>query len=126
MDISQDDKKIEICAELPGVQQEDIDLNIEDGVLTLTGEKKSERKDDSGYSERSYGRFERRITLPSNIDEEQCKADFVQGVLKITLPKSAAKARGRRIPLGLSAPQKGGKPEDALIDQKDKNKAQAG
>src|SRR5690606_10282910 len=70
MEVSQDDKKIEICAELPGVKQEDIELHVEDGVLTLSGEKKSERKDESGYSERSYGRFERRVTLPSNIDEE--------------------------------------------------------
>ena len=54
LDIHQDDKQIEITAELPGVRQEDVDLSIEDGVLTLSGEKKSERKDESGYSERSY------------------------------------------------------------------------
>jgi HSP20 family protein len=118
MDVSQDDKKIEICAELPGVKQEDIELDVEDGVLTLAGEKKSERKDENGYSERSYGRFERRITLPSNIDEDRCEANFKDGVLTITIPKSEEKARGRRIPLGGKAASEN-TAEGALIDQKD-------
>ncbi len=101
MDVHQDDKQIEITAELPGVNEQDIDLSVEDGVLTLSGEKKSERKDEqSGYSERSYGRFERRITLPSNVDEDNCSADFKDGVLRITIPKSEEKQRAKRIPLG--------------------------
>jgi HSP20 family protein len=100
LDVHTDERQIEITAELPGVKQEDIELTVEDGVLTLSGEKKSERKDENGYSERSYGRFERRITLPSNVDEEQCSADFKDGVLHITLPRTEAKSRGRRIPLG--------------------------
>ena len=107
MDIHQADDKIEITAELPGVREEDIDLTVEDGVLTLRGEKKSSREDQQrGYSERSYGTFERRLTLPSNIDEEKCSADFRDGVLTITLPKSAEKARGRRIPLGEGSQQR--------------------
>lgn len=107
VDVRQDDKQIEITAELPGVKEQDIDLSLEDGVLTLSGEKKSERKDDeSGYSERSYGRFERRMTLPSNIDEERCTADFNDGVLRITIPKAEEKARGRKIPLGGSRPER--------------------
>src|SRR4051812_23989800 len=61
MDVHQDDDKIEITAELPGVKEDDIDLTVEDGVLTLRGEKKSARTDkERGYSERSYGTFERR------------------------------------------------------------------
>ena len=101
LDIAQNDKQIEITAELPGVKEEDIDLSIEDGVLTLSGEKKSERKDEErGYSERSYGRFERRLALPSDIDDEQCSAEFRDGVLRIVIPKAAEKQRGRRIPLG--------------------------
>jgi HSP20 family protein len=101
LEVHQDDRQIEITAELPGVREEDIDLSIEDGVLTLSGEKKSERTDEErGYSERSYGRFERRMTLPSNIDEEHCAADFRDGVLRITIPKAEEKQRGRRIPLG--------------------------
>lgn len=103
LDITQDDKQIEITAELPGVKEEDVEISIEDGMLTLTGEKKCERRDEEkGYSERSYGRFERQITLPSAIDEEHCSADFRDGVLRITIPKAEAKQRGRRIPLGQS------------------------
>lgn len=100
LDVHADDKHIEITAELPGVSEEDIDLTIEDGVLTLSGEKKSERKDESGYTERSYGRFERSLTLPSDADDEHCSAEFRDGVLRITLPRTEAKSRGRRIPLG--------------------------
>lgn len=101
LDIHQDDTQIEITAELPGVKEEDVDLSIEDGVLTLAGEKRCERHDEeSGYSERSYGRFERRITLPSDVDDEHCSADFRDGVLRITIPKAEGRQRGRRIPLG--------------------------
>jgi HSP20 family protein len=100
LDIQQDDRTIRIEADLPGVKEDDIDLTVEDGVLTLAGEKRSERKDENGYSERSYGRFERRITLPANIDDDACSAQFKDGVLTVTIPRSAEKQRGRRIPLG--------------------------
>lgn len=118
MDIHQDDKQLEITAELPGVRQEDIDITIDDGVLTLRGEKKSTREDkDTGYRERSYGSFERRITLPATIDEENCSADFKDGVLTITLPKSEEKARGRKIQLG-QGQQRGSRAEEQLIEQR--------
>lgn len=107
LEIEQQDDQIRVVAELPGVNENDIDLTIEDGMLTLSGEKRSERKDESGYSERSYGRFERRITLPSNVDEEKCSADFKNGVLTVTIPRAEEKARGRRIPLGSGTGQQG-------------------
>lgn len=117
MDIHRDDDKIEITAELPGVKEEDIDLTVQDGVLTLRGEKKSTRKDEErGYSERSYGSFERRITLPHDVDEDACSADFADGVLTITLPVSQEKTRGRRIPLGR---QRDRGAEEQLIEQRD-------
>ena len=101
LEVHQDDDRIEITAELPGVREEDIDLTVEDGVLTLRGEKRTQRTDEQrGYSERSYGSFERRIALPANVDEERCSAQFRDGVLTVTLPRSADKQRGRRIPLG--------------------------
>jgi HSP20 family protein len=101
MEVHQADGKLEIAAELPGVKEDDIDLSIEDGVLILRGEKRSDRSDDErGYTERSYGTFERRITLPGNVDEDKCSAEFKDGVLTISLPTSDEKARGRRIPLG--------------------------
>lgn len=104
LEVHQADDKLEITAELPGVREEDIDLNIEDGMLTLSGEKRSTRTDEQrGYSERTYGRFERSITLPANVDEEACRAEFKDGVLTITLPLAAEKQRGRKIPLGSGA-----------------------
>lgn len=105
LEIEQQDNQIRVVAELPGVNEEDIDLTIEDGMLTLSGEKRSERKDDNGYSERAYGRFERRIALPSNVDDEKCSADFKNGVLTVTIPRAEEKARGRRIPLGSGGQQ---------------------
>lgn len=101
LDVHQDDTKIEITAELPGVNEDDIDLTVEDGVLTLRGEKRSQRSDEErGYTERSYGTFVRRISLPPTVDENACSADFENGVLKITLPVSEQKSRGRKIQLG--------------------------
>jgi HSP20 family protein len=110
---------VEITAELPGVREEDIDITIDDGVLTLRGEKKSVREDkEAGYRERSYGSFERRITLPANIDEDACAADFKDGVLTITLPKSEEKARGRKIEFGRGK-RRDTRAEDALIEQRE-------
>lgn len=106
LEVHQADDHLEITAELPGVKEEDIELMVEDGVLTLRGEKRSTRtNEEHGYSERQYGRFERSISLPSNIDEEKCSAEFRDGVLVITLPKAAERQRGKRIPLGGGAPQ---------------------
>jgi HSP20 family protein len=100
VEVSDTDREIRITAEVPGMSEKDVELLIEDGVLTLRGEKNSETEDkDRGYSERYYGRFERRIALPSNIDEQGAKADFKEGVLTVTLPKSPEAERGRRIPI---------------------------
>jgi HSP20 family protein len=100
LEIEQRDDRIQVIAELPGVDEKDVELSIEDGVLSLSGEKRSERRDESGYSERSYGRFERRIALPSNVDEDKCSAEFRNGVLTVSIPRAEEKSRGRRIPLG--------------------------
>jgi HSP20 family protein len=124
LEIDQQDDQILVVAELPGVDEKDVELTIEDGVLSLSGAKRSERKDESGYSERSYGRFERRIALPTNIDEDKCKADFKNGVLTVTIPRAAEKARGRRIPLGTSVEQ-GGRRIEAQNDEQERSLQQA-
>lgn len=126
LDIHQDDDEIEITAELAGVKRDDIDITVNEGVLTISGEKRSQRDDDgTGYRERSYGRFERSITLPSNVDEEEISADFEDGVLTITLPKSEEKARGRKIELGGGKKRTGdNRAEQALIDQEDQSSKQ--
>jgi HSP20 family protein len=108
VELGETDSEIRIAAELPGLDEKDVELSLEDGVLTLRGEKKSTQTDkERGYSERSYGTFERRLTLPSNVDEDACSADFRDGVLTITLPKTAEKARGRRIPLRRASSSQG-------------------
>jgi len=94
------DREIRITAEVPGMSDKDIELLVDDGVLTLRGEKKSETEDkDRGYSERFYGRFERRIALPSGVDQKAAKADFKEGLLTITLPRTEEAERSRRIPI---------------------------
>src|SRR5690606_21420600 len=125
MGVHQTDDTIETTAELPGVREEDIELTVDDGVLTLRGEKKSTRTDEErGYSERSYGTFERRLTLPSNIEEDACKADFKDGVLTITLPKSE-KSRSRRIPLGQGGERSSARRIDAQNDREPEPMQQA-
>jgi HSP20 family protein len=82
------------------MSEKDVELLMEDGVLTLRGEKKSQNEDkERGYSERMYGRFERRIALPHGVQEEGANASFRDGVLTVTLPKSAEAQKGRRIPI---------------------------
>jgi HSP20 family protein len=100
LEVSRTDSEVRITADVPGMSEKDVELLVEDGVLTLRGEKKSANEDkDRGYSERFYGRFERGIALPSGVDEENAKAEFRDGVLTVTLPLSAEAERGRRIPI---------------------------
>lgn len=101
VEISETGQAISVTAELPGLEEKDVELLLEDGLLTLRGEKTSSVEDrDRQFSERVYGRFERRIPLPSGIDEAGVEASFRNGVLTVTLPKTAdARERVRRIPL---------------------------
>lgn len=100
LELVESDREIRVTAEVPGMTDKDIELLVEDGVLTLRGEKKGETEDkNQGYSERFYGRFERRVALPSGVDEKAAKADFRDGVLTVTLPRSPDFERGRRIPI---------------------------
>lgn len=101
LELAETDKEIRVTAELPGLDEKDVEVIVEEGVLTLRGEKKSEVEDkDRGYSERSYGRFERRIGLPRGIEQDKANATFKNGVLTVTVPKSASAAENvRRIPV---------------------------
>ena len=81
-----------IAVELPGVDEKDIDLSVDNGMLTVKGEKKTSReeKGDTWYfSEREYGSFSRAFRLPSDADEDKVKADLKDGVLTVTVPKKA-------------------------------------
>ena len=90
VDIYETDNEVILKAELPEVNQKDIDIQIENSTLTLNGERKFERetkKENFHRIERSYGAFSRSFTLPNAIDQEKIHADYKDGVLKITMPK---------------------------------------
>lgn len=91
VDISETDGEYQIKAEIPDVKKEDVKVTLEDGVLTIQGERKQE-KEEKGKKyhrvERSYGSFVRSFSLPDLIDEEKVKAEFKDGVLNLHLPKS--------------------------------------
>ncbi|RCK53662.1 heat-shock protein Hsp20 [Thalassospira profundimaris] len=91
IDIHEDDTAIELSAELPGVEQDDVDVSVLEGVLTIKGEKKSTRESKEGARviERSYGSFTRSFRLPDNIDADNISATFKNGVLTLSLPKVA-------------------------------------
>ena len=92
MDVTETDKEIELSAELPGLQEKDVQINVADNVLTIKGEKKAEKEEkDKNYRlvERSYGSFSRMIELPAGVDPDTIKASIANGVLKVTVPKPA-------------------------------------
>jgi HSP20 family protein len=92
VDIVEKDKAYEITAELPGMDENNIEVKLSDGELVIKGEKKEEKeekKKDYYLSERRYGSFERRFTVPKEVDAEKVGATFKNGVLTVTLPKSA-------------------------------------
>ncbi len=97
---------LRVSAELPGMDEKDVELLIDDDVLTLRGEKRAESTDkERGYSERSYGHFERVIALPFVVEADKVEASFKNGVLSVTLPRSAkAPERGQRIQINGAKP----------------------
>jgi len=99
VDVFEDDDNIELRAELPGLKPNEVEIDVTDNVLTLSGERKLEHDEErEGYRkiERSYGRFSRSFTLPRNIDTENIKAEMNEGVLSLTLPKREVQ-KARRI-----------------------------
>lgn len=91
VDMTEDDKAYKITAELPGLDEKDIDVTVSGDMLTLKGEKRYEKdeQDKNCYmTERAYGSFQRSFVLPDGIDREKIAADLSKGVLTITLPKT--------------------------------------
>jgi len=103
-EVSETDDAIEMSAELPGIDEKDVELTLSDGVLTIKGEKKAEKETkekDYYLSERRYGSFVRSLRLPESIDESKIKAAFEKGVLTVTLPKRAeSKKKKKKIAIG--------------------------
>lgn len=112
LDISESDNELRIRAELPGVSENDIQVELADDVLTIRGEKKSESEstdDQESYHmiERSFGSFARSIRLPFAVNPDQVQASFKNGVLTITIPKSAAQQKAHRIQVQADQAQQG-------------------
>ncbi len=104
-DVSETDKALELTAELPGIEEQDVELLLGDGVLTLKGEKRAEQEQkekDYYLSERRYGAFSRSLRLPETVDPGKIKATFDKGVLRIVMPKRAeAKAEKKKIAISV-------------------------
>jgi HSP20 family protein len=111
IDVEEDEKQVRIVAELPGMQEQDIEIVYEPGSLVLRGEKKEEEhleypRGRGRYDERRYGAFERRIPLRAEVEEEEIQANFDRGVLVITLPKTEeVRAQAKKIPVQLGKSQ---------------------
>lgn len=103
VNVVEDDNEIKISAELPGMDEKDIEVSINKDVLTIRGEKKEEHEDKGrNYyrMERSYGSFSRSIPLPVDVDKDKAKAELKKGVLTITLPKTQqAISETKKIPI---------------------------
>lgn len=91
LDVTETENEIKVKAEVPGIAKEDISVNLSDGLLTISGEKKEEKEEkteDRTVSERRYGSFSRTVRLHSEVDEEKVEAAYKDGVLTITLPRA--------------------------------------
>jgi HSP20 family protein len=95
VDVQETDKEYVIKADLPAVKKEEVKVSVENGVLAIEGERREE-KEEKGRKfhrlERSYGKFVRRISVPTDVDQQHVAADFKDGVLSVHLPKSATAA----------------------------------
>jgi len=105
IEVSESDNEIRVAAELPGLEEKDVEVVLEDNGLTIRGEKRAAMEDrERQFSERYYGRFERRIPLGFQADESKVTAQFKNGVLTVTVPKSEeAQRRTKRIPIANAA-----------------------
>lgn len=101
MDVSENERAVEVKMDLPGVTANDLDISVENNMLTIRGERKEEKEEGDKSKqfhriERRFGSFSRSVLLPSMVNESEAVAEFNQGVLKITLPKSES-AKPRKI-----------------------------
>ncbi|WEX74517.1 Hsp20/alpha crystallin family protein [Sinorhizobium numidicum] len=100
MNVSETEREFRVTAELPGVTEKDIDVSLDDDLLTIRGEKRMEKKEEQEnfhFVERSFGSFQRTLRLPYAVDPDQVQARFDNGVLTVTMPKTAQQERARRI-----------------------------
>jgi HSP20 family protein len=99
LDVSESDQAYTVCASIPGIKPEELEITLQNNLLTIRGEMKSEQEREGEQwhlRERRFGQFQRTISLPSNVDPNQVGAEYENGVLTLTLPKSE-EVRPRRI-----------------------------
>jgi len=104
IDLSESDKEFVVKAELPGVDKNNVKISMQENILTLRGDKiqeKEEKNENYRLNERIYGVFERSIRLPNSVDVRKIKANFKDGILSISLPKSA-EAKLKEIPISVN------------------------
>jgi len=90
IDVSETEKDVRVSAELPGLEEKEVEVTLTGTLLTIKGEKKEEQEEEKGdywHHERSYGLFERSVELPAGLDADKANAKFKNGVLKVTIPK---------------------------------------
>jgi HSP20 family protein len=100
VDVTEDDKAFKVTAELPGLEEKDVNVAVAGDMLTIKGEKsyeKEEKDKDRHISERAYGSFQRSFTLPDGVDADKITADLAKGVLTVTLPKTAQAQKQKKI-----------------------------
>jgi len=103
VDVAETDKTYEITAELPGLDEKNVEVKVANGVLTIKGEKQEEKEEknkDYYMRERSFGSFQRSFAVPDGVDGDKIEANFKKGILSVTLPKSAeAQKAEKKIPV---------------------------
>ena len=96
IDVSANDKEVRISAELPGLDEKEVDVTLTGDLLNIKGKRKEEQKGSYCHSERHYGYFKRAVQLPQGVDTDNAKAKFRKGVLKVTIPKKPEAQSSRR------------------------------
>jgi len=116
-DVYEDEHNVVLKVEVPGIDEKDIDVRVENNVLTVHGERKvdkEEKEENFRRIERQYGSFTRTFTLPSTVDAERIQADYDKGILKIVLPKKAeAKPKSIKVNVGSQKTLEGKGPSKA-------------
>jgi HSP20 family protein len=109
MDLAETEDELVLTADLPGMSEDDIAIEVKDGVLTISGERRDSRKEEGkGYHrvERSFGRFARNLSLPDGIDADRVAANFDRGVLEVRIPKPEER-KPHRVRIGGGAVEAG-------------------
>jgi HSP20 family protein len=104
IDLVESDDHFVLKVDLPGLEKDDVEIEVKDGLLTVSGERKAEheeRKDGYHRIERAYGAFSRSLTLPQGVEADQVQADFDKGVLEVRIPKPAER-KPHRVQIGAS------------------------